>query len=44
MIDETRKRGTDPYCPSVGAMPPNDISFIVEGSKEFPARREAGVE
>jgi hypothetical protein len=43
-IDETRKRGTDPYCPSVGAMPPNDIPFIVEGSKEFPARREAGVE
>jgi hypothetical protein len=32
--------GADPYCPSVGAMPPDDIPFIVEGSKEFPARRE----
>lgn len=37
-IDETRKKGTDPYCPSVGAMTPDDIPFIVEGSKEFPAR------
>jgi hypothetical protein len=36
-IDE---KGTDPYCPFVGAMPPDDIPFIVEGSKEFPARRE----
>jgi hypothetical protein len=32
--------GADPYCPSVGAMPPDDIPFIVEGSKEFPARCE----
>jgi hypothetical protein len=37
-IDETRKKDTDPYCPSVGAVPPDDIPFIVEGSKEFPAR------
>jgi len=39
-IDDTRKKGTDPYCPSVRAMPPDDIPFIVEGSKEFPAKRE----
>jgi len=42
-IDETRKKGTestDPYCPSVGAMPTDDIPLIVEGGKEFPARRE----
>jgi hypothetical protein len=39
-IDETRKKGTDPYCPSVGAMTPDDIPFIVDGSKEFPARCE----
>jgi hypothetical protein len=38
-IDETRKKDTDPYCPSVGTVPPDDIPFIVEGSKEFPARR-----
>jgi hypothetical protein len=39
---KSEKKGTDPYCPSVGAMavPPDDIPFIVEGSKEFPARRE----
>ena len=36
----TLKKGTDPYCPSVGAMTPDDIPFIVEGSEEFPARRE----
>jgi hypothetical protein len=28
------------HCPSVGAMPPDDIPFIVEDSEEFPARRE----
>jgi len=39
-IDETRKKGTDPYCPSVGAMPLDDTPFIVEGTKEFPARCE----
>jgi hypothetical protein len=38
-IKKTRKKDTDPYSPSVGAMPPDDIPFIVEGSKEFPARR-----
>jgi hypothetical protein len=38
-IDETRKKDTDPYCPSVGAVPPDDIPFIVEGGKEFPAKR-----
>jgi hypothetical protein len=37
-IDETRKKGTNPYCPSVGFMPPDDVPFIVEGSKEFPAK------
>lgn len=39
-INETQKNGTDPYCPSVGATSPDDIPFIVEGSKEFPSRRE----
>ena len=39
-IGETLKKGTDPYCPSVGAMSPDDIPFIVEGSKKFPASRE----
>jgi hypothetical protein len=38
-IDENRKKSTNPYCPSVRFMPPDDVPFIVEGSKEFPARR-----
>jgi hypothetical protein len=43
-IDDIRKIGYRPILSSVGAMavPPDDIPFIVEGSKEFPlaARRE----
>jgi hypothetical protein len=39
-IDETKKKGsTDPYCPFVGASPPDDIPFIADGSKKLPARR-----
>lgn len=38
MIHETRKKSTDPYSPSVGAISPDDIPFVVEGSEEFPAR------
>ena len=29
---------TDPYCPSVGATPLEDIPLIVKSSQEFPAR------
>ena len=36
-INETPKKDTDPYCPSVRAMPSDDIPLIVKGSKEFPA-------
>jgi hypothetical protein len=40
MVNDAQKKGTYPYCPSVGAMPPDDIPFIVEGRKKFPAGRE----
>ena len=33
------KRDTNPYCPSVRAMPSDDIPLIVKGSEEFPSRR-----
>ncbi len=32
------KMTTDPYCPSVGTMPSDDIPLIVKGGEEFPAR------
>lgn len=38
-MTKARKKGTDPDCPSVGAVAPDDIPFIFEGSEEFPARR-----
>ena len=32
-----KKKATNPYRPSVGAFPSNDIPLIVKGSEKFPA-------
>jgi hypothetical protein len=34
---DPKKRGTDPYCPSVWATPLEDAPFIIESDKKFPA-------
>jgi hypothetical protein len=34
-----KKSETDPYCPTVLAMPPDDTPFIIESSDELPAGR-----
>ena len=36
--DETRKKATDQYRPSVGTTPSNDIPLIAKRGEELPAR------